>query len=65
MTISNEAVDDAVSELCRQYLIDSYFIVKEVGDGGEGKHLKKVIRYFSTPKQWEEFKEEIEEYGNR
>ena len=62
--ISSEPVQNALSELSRQYLIESYFITQSVGDYSIGKHLKKVIRYLSNHMQWEEFKEEAKEHGD-
>ena len=50
----------AVSEVTRQFLIDSYYMAKEVGDDHKlTKSLKRVIQYLSDPGEWAEFQEEV------
>ena len=64
-SLVRDGVTDAVGELVRECLIDSYFIVVEVGDNKSIlRNLKKIIKYYSTPDQWEEFKEEAKNAGN-
>jgi hypothetical protein len=63
-SLVRDGVTDAVGELVRECLIDSYFIVVEVGDDKSIlRNLKKTIKYYSTPDQWEEFKEEAKNAG--
>jgi hypothetical protein len=64
-SLVRDEVTNAVSELVREYLIDSYYICAEVGDDKSIlRNLKKTIKYYSTPDQWEEFKEEAKNAGN-
>ena len=51
--------DDLATKLVLEVLIDSYKLQTMFADEYSKtvrKHLKKVIRYYSDPDQWEEFK---------
>jgi hypothetical protein len=64
--IMREELCDAAAEVCRQYLIDSYFTASDVGDDSKYlKVLKKSIKYFSTTAQYQEFLEEVYQVAKR
>lgn len=51
-----EFLSDILDEVTRFNLLESYSLIEEQGE--EPKLLKafqKVIKYYSTPDQWEEF----------
>jgi hypothetical protein len=46
-------------DITRLCLVDSYHTNEEVGDDPKvSKALLKIIKYYSTPDQWKQFKEE-------